>query len=54
MRWQIFRAVEYYVVNKDDIKEKGKNKLRSILEKGKEAKRKYNRNRYKSVKEDTS
>ena len=48
------KTVEYYIANKDLQKEKANSKYRNLSEEEKESKRKYNRNRYKNVKEDMS
>ena len=43
------KAGEYYLANKDAIKEKANNKYKNLSEKQKEAKRKYNKNRYEKM-----
>ena len=44
------KEAEYYIANKDVLKEKGRNKYRTLLEENKEEKREYSRNRYKRMK----
>ena len=48
------RAAEYYTRNKDVIKEKARNKYRNLSEEEKEAKRKYQQDRYKKMQEKSS
>ena len=43
-------AAKYYRDNKDIIKEKEKNKLGTLSEEEKEAKRQYSKNRYNKMK----
>ena len=45
------KNAEYYLKNKDVLKENAKNKYRNLPEEGKEAKREYGRNRYRKMKE---
>ena len=45
------RAAEYYIKNKDVIKEKANNKYKNLSKEEKEAKRKYSNDRYKRMKE---
>ena len=45
------KAVQYYQMNKDVLKEKARNTYRNLSEKEKEAKRQYSRDRYKKIKE---
>ena len=45
---------EYYLANKDVLKEKAKNKYKSLSKEGKEVKRKYSRHNYKNMKEKAS
>ena len=47
-------AAEYYIANKDVLKEKARNKYRNLSEEKKEAKREYGGNRYKKTKENSS
>ena len=47
-------TAEYYLANKDVIKEKARNKYRNLSEKEKEAKRKYQADRYKKIEEKSS
>ena len=44
------KAAEYYIANKDVLKEKARNRYKNLSEKEKEAKRQYSRDRYKEVK----
>ena len=44
------KAAEYYIANKDFLKEKARNKYKNLSEKEKEEKREYSWNRYKSMK----
>ena len=41
------KAAEYYLTNKEVIKEKANNKYRNLSKEQKEAKRKYGQDRYK-------
>ena len=43
------KAAEYYITNKDVLKENAKNKYRKLSEKENEAKREYGKNRYKNM-----
>ena len=45
------KPTEYYMANKDLLKEKRKNKYWNILEEENEVKREYSQNRYKNIKE---
>ena len=47
-------AAEYYLANKDVIKEKPNNKYKNLSEQKKEVKRKYNKDRYEKMKERSS
>ena len=47
------KAAEYYLQNKDFIKEKS-NKYKNLSEEEKEAKRKYNKDRYEKMKKKLS
>ena len=47
------KAAEYYLQNKDVIKEKA-NKYKNLSEEEKEAKRKYNKDRYEKTKKKLS
>ena len=44
------KAFEFYIANKDVIKEKANSEYKNLSEEEKEAKRKYSQNRYKSMK----
>ena len=48
------KTVEYYFKNRVDLKEKTKNKYRSFSEEEKQAKREYEQNRYKKMKENAN
>ena len=48
------KAAEYYLENSGVLKEKAKNKYKVLSEEEKEAKRKYEKNRYKNMKENAS
>ena len=48
------KASEYFVANEDVLKEKANSKYKNLSEEGKEVKREYQKNRYKSIKEKTS
>ena len=43
------KAAEYYITNKDVLKENAKNKYRKLSEEENEAKREYGKNRYKNM-----
>ena len=43
-------AAEYYIADKDVLKEKARNKHRNLSEGKKEAKTEYGRNRYRNIK----
>ena len=45
-------AAEYYIVNREVLKENAKNKYRNLSEEEKEAKREYGRSRYRNMTED--
>ena len=45
------KAAEYYLENRRALKEKTKNKYKSLSEEKKEAKTKYRKNRYRNMKE---
>ena len=44
-------TAEYYLANKDVLKENANNKCKNLPEEEKEAKREYERNRYRNMKE---
>ena len=44
------KAAEYYIENKEVIKEKTNNKYKTFSEEGKESQREYERNRYRMTK----
>ena len=44
------KAAEYYIENKEVIKEKTNNKYKTFSEEGKESQREYGRNRYRMTK----
>ena len=48
------KAAEYYIANKNVLKEKSENNYKNLSEKEKEAKRENSRNRYKNMKEKIS
>ena len=48
------KATEYYLQNKDVIKEKANNKYKNLSNEKKEAKRKFNKDRYERMKEQSS
>ena len=48
----VVKAAEYYIANKEILKENAKNNYRNLSEINKEAKREYGRNRYSNITED--
>ena len=46
------KAAEYYIANKEVLRENAKNKYRNLSEEEKEAKRKYRRSRYRKMTKD--
>ena len=45
------KAAEYYIVNKEILRENAKNIYRNLSEEEKEANREYGRNRYRNITE---
>ena len=45
------KAAEYYIANINVLSKKARNRYRNLSEEEKEARRQYNRNRYKKIKE---
>ena len=43
------KAAEYYIINKEVLKENAKNKYRNLSEEKRDAKREYERNRYRNM-----
>ena len=48
------KAAEYYIANKDVLKEKANSKYKNLSQEEKEAKREYRKNKYRNIKEKTS
>ena len=48
------KGAEYYIANKDVLKEKARNKYRNLSGEKKEAKREYSKSRYKEMKKNAN